>query len=112
MYGYNVETTAISIQRVLQYSVIMTLQYEMKKIKKREKHKLANLILNNINVHAIRMKRHVTIVMLYGKNLHNNYSVFKNAIPILCYVHDMRVMRETMNVISHFILQIHSCTML
>ena len=60
MYGYNVETTAIPIQRVLQYSVIMTLQYEIKTLKKREKHKLAILTLNNINVHAIRMRRPVT----------------------------------------------------
>ena len=45
MYGYNVETTAFPIQRVLQYSVIMTLQHEMKTLKRREKHKLANLTL-------------------------------------------------------------------
>ena len=36
MYGYNVETTAIPIQRVLQYFVIVTLQYEIKILEIRE----------------------------------------------------------------------------
>ena len=36
MYEYNEETTAIPIQRVLQYFVIVTLQYEMKTLEIRE----------------------------------------------------------------------------
>ena len=94
--------------------------YEMKTLVKyrREKHRLANLtfnIINKIYVYAISLKKpvtYVTIVMLCAKNLHNNYSVLRYAIPIVCDVHDMHVMRETMYVISHIILQIHSCTML
>ena len=30
---------------------------------------------------------YVTIVMLYAKYLHNNYSVLRYAIPIVCDVH-------------------------
>ena len=48
------------------------------------------IIINNIYVHAICMRRpvtYVTIVMLYAKYLHNNYSVLRYAIPIVCDVH-------------------------